>query len=169
MRETLLVQGQTDAIAGFSSTAFFNIKAAGVKPEDIVVMGYPDYGVPLYGNSINVTAAYAEKHPDVVKGFVRASIMGWRDMVKDPKAGIAALKKRDPLLNEQVELDRLQYVLDKALLTPTIKAKGLGTIEPERMATAITLNAEAFKVANPPKAEAIYTTKFLPPQAERLP
>jgi NitT/TauT family transport system substrate-binding protein len=169
MRETLLVQGQTDAITGFSSTAIFNIKAAGVKADDIVVMGYPEYGVPLYGNSINVTAAYAEKNPQAVAGFVRASIAGWRDMVRDPKAGIAALKKRDPLLNEQVELDRLQYVLDKALLTPAIKAKGLGTVDPGRMTQAVALNAEAFKVANPPKPETIYTTKFLPPQAERMP
>ncbi len=169
MRETLLVKGQTDAIAGFSSTAIFNIKAAGVPASDIVVMGYPEYGVGLYGNSLNVTAAYAEKHPDVVAGFVRASIAGWRDMVRDPKAGIAALKKRDPLLNEQVELDRLHYVLDKALLTPAIKAKGLGTVDPARMANALRLSAEAFQVANPPKPDAIYTTKFLPPQSERLP
>ncbi len=169
MRETLLVQGQTDAIAGFSSTAYFNIKAAGVPAADIVVMGYPEYGVELFGNSLNVTAAYAEKHPEVVAGFVRASIAGWRDMVRDPKGGIAALKKRDALLNDQVELDRLQYVLDKALLTPSMKTHGIGYLDPARMEKTITLNAEAFNVANPPKADAIFTTKFLPPQADRMP
>ena len=169
MRETLLVKGQTDAIAGFSSTAFFNIRAAGVPVSDIVVMGYPEYGVALYGNSLNVTKAYADQHPDVVAGFVRATIAGWRDTVRDPKAGIAALKKRDPLLNEQVELDRLQYVLDKSMLTANIKANGLGAIDTERMARAVKINAEAFQVANPPPPEAIYTTKFLPPKSERLP
>jgi NitT/TauT family transport system substrate-binding protein len=169
MRETLLVQGQTDAITGFTSTAIFNIKAAGVPVGDIVTMPYPDYGVPLYGNGLNVTAAYAEKNPKVIEGFVRASIAGWRDMVRDPKGAMASLKKRDPLLNEAVELERLQHVLDKALLTPAIKAKGIGTIEPARMEQAVKINAEAFQVANPPKAETIYTTKFLPPQADRMP
>ncbi|MBI3514752.1 MAG: ABC transporter substrate-binding protein [Proteobacteria bacterium] len=169
MRETLLVQGQTDAITGFTSTAIFNIKNAGVPVGDIVTMPYPEYGVNLYGNSINTTAAYAEKNPQVVAGFVRASIAGWRDMVRDPKGAMAFLKKRDPLINEQLELDRLQHVLDKALLTPAIKAKGLGTVDPERMARAVTINAEAFNVANPPKPETIYTTKFLPPAADRMP
>ncbi|MBV8168410.1 MAG: ABC transporter substrate-binding protein [Alphaproteobacteria bacterium] len=169
MRETLLVQGQTDAIAGFSSTAIFNIKAAGVKPDDIVVMGYPDYGVELYGNGLNTTAAYAEKNPQVIAAFIRATIAGWRDMVRDPKAAIATLKKRDNLLNEEVEYERLQYVLDKALLTPAIKARDIGDVVPERMTKAVTTIAEAFQVANPPKPETIYTTKFLPPQSERLP
>ncbi len=169
MRETLLVQGQTDAITGFTSTAIFNIKAAGVPVGDIVTMPYPEYGVPLYGNGLNVTAAYAEKNPQVIAGFVRATIAGWRDMVRDPKGSMASLKKRDPLLNDAVELERLQHVLDKALLTPAIKAKGIGTIEPERMADAVKINAEAFQVANPPKPETIYTTKFLPPQADRMP
>ena len=169
MRETLLVQGQTDAITGFTSTAIFNIKAAGIPVGDIVTMPYPEYGVPLYGNGLNVTAAYAEKNPQVIAGFVRATIAGWRDMVRDPKGSMASLKKRDPLLNDAVELERLQHVLDKALLTPAIKAKGIGTIEPERMAQAVQINAEAFQVANPPKPETIYTTKFLPPQADRMP
>jgi NitT/TauT family transport system substrate-binding protein len=169
MRETLLVQGQTDAITGFTSTAIFNIKAAGIPVTDIVTMPYPEYGVDLYGNGLNTTAAYAEKNPQVIASFVRATIAGWRDMVRDPKAAMASLKKRDALLNEEVEFERLQHVLDKALLTPAIKANGLGTVVPERMARAVAITAEAFQVANPPKAEAIYTTKFLPPQAERMP
>jgi NitT/TauT family transport system substrate-binding protein len=97
------------------------------------------------------------------------TIAGWRDPVRDPKAGIAALRKRDPLLNDQIELDRPQHVLDRALLTATIKAKCLGTIDPGRMSRALAINAEAFQITNPPAAGAIYTTKFLPPQAERMP
>jgi NitT/TauT family transport system substrate-binding protein len=169
MRETLLVQGQTDGITGFTSTSIFNIKAAGVPVGDIVTMPYPEYGVPLYGNGLNVRAEYAEKNPKVIEGFVRATIAGWKDMVKDPKGAMASLKKRDPLMNEAVELERLQHVLDKALLTPAIKAKGFGNVDPERMVQTVAINAEAFNIANPPKPETIYTTKFLPPAADRMP
>jgi NitT/TauT family transport system substrate-binding protein len=169
LRETLLVQGRVDAIPGFTSTAIFNLKGAGVKPEDIVTLPYVDYGLDLYGNGLVTTAAYAEKHPQVLAAFVRATLSGLREVIRDPKAAITSLKKRDPLLNDQLELDRLQLVLDKAMLTPFVKANGFGTVVPERMARAIVINAEAFGVAEPPKPEAIYTTKFLPPQSERMP
>jgi len=101
--------------------------------------------------------------------FVRATLAGLRDMLRDPKAAMVSLKKRDPLLNDAVELERLQLILDRAMLTPFVKANGFGSVVPERMARAITVNAEAFGVANPPKPETIYTTKFLPPQSERMP
>lgn len=169
LRETLLVQHRVDAIPGFTSTAIFNIKAAGVKPEDIVTLPYVDYGLDLYGNGLVTTAAYAEKHPQVLAGFVRATLSGLREVIRDPKAAIVSLKKRDPLLNDQIELDRLQLVLDKAMLTPFVKANGFGTVVPERMTRAVAINAEAFGVAEPPKPETLYTTKFLPPQSERMP
>jgi len=169
MREALLMQGQLDAITGFISTSVINLKAAGIAPSDIVVMPYAEYGLDLYGNGLMASAAYAEKHPQVLAGFVRATLAGLRDMLRDPKAAMASLKKRDPLLNDAVELERLQLILDRAMLTPFIKANGFGSVVPERMARAVAVNAEAFGVATPPKPEVIYTTKFLPPQSERMP
>jgi len=169
MRETLLMQGQLDAITGFISTAVINLKAAGIAADDIVTMPYAEYGLDLYGNGLIATAAYEAKNPKVLAGFVRATLAGLRDMLRDPKAAMVSLKKRDPLLNDAVELERLQLILDRAMLTPFVKANGFGSVVPERMARAITVNAEAFGVANPPKPEMIYTTKFLPPQSERMP
>jgi NitT/TauT family transport system substrate-binding protein len=55
------------------------------------------------------------------------------------------------------------------MLTPFIKANGFGSVVPERMARAIAVDAEAFGVAKPPAPETLYTTKFLPPQSERMP
>jgi NitT/TauT family transport system substrate-binding protein len=169
MREALLLQGQLDAVTGFVSTAVINLKAAGVSADDIVVMPYGEYGLNLYGNALIATAAYAEKNPKVLTGFVRASLAGLRDMLRDPKAAMASLKKRDPLLNDAVELERLQLILDRAMLTPFIKANGFATVVPERMARAVAVDAEAFGVAKAPAPELLYTTKFLPPQSERMP
>ena len=169
MRETLLIQGQLDAVTGFISTSAINLKAAGVKADDIVAMPYGEYGLDLYGSGLIARAAYAEKNPKVLAGFVRATLTGLRDMLRDPKAGIASLKKRDPLLNDAVELERLQLILERAMLTPFVKAHGFGTVVPERMARGIAVNAEAFGVAHPPKPETLYTTAFLPPQSERMP
>jgi NitT/TauT family transport system substrate-binding protein len=169
MRETLLMTGELDAVTAYTSTAVINLKAAGIPADDIVAMPYPRYGLDLYGNGLVATSAYAEKNPKLLAGFVRASLAGLRDMIRDPTAAIASLKKRDPLLNDQVELERLQLMLDQTMLTPFVKANGFGSVVPERMARAVAVNAEAFGVATPPKPETIYTTKFLPPQSERMP
>jgi NitT/TauT family transport system substrate-binding protein len=169
MRETLLIQGQLDAVTGFISTSVINLKAAGVKAEDIVAMPYGEYGLDLPGSGLIAKASYAEANPKVLQGFVRATLAGLRDMLRDPKAAMASLKKRDPLLNDDVELARLQLILDRTMLTPFFKANGFGSVVPERMARAVKVNAEAFGVANPPSPETLYSVKYLPPQSERMP
>src|SRR5262249_31970777 len=42
----------------------------------------------------------AEK-PDLVKGFLRATMRGWKDAMADPKAGVASLMKAYPETNRE--------------------------------------------------------------------
>jgi NitT/TauT family transport system substrate-binding protein len=169
MREMLLARGQVKAMAGFTSTAYFNLKAAGVPESEIVVLPYSGYGLDLYGSGLITTAEFAEKNPEVLAAFIRATIAGIRRQVGDPKPGIAALKKRDPLLNEELEIARFELIVKNGIITEDVKANGFGTLTPERMAQVISVNAEAYKIANPPRPEDVFTTKFLPPKAQRMP
>lgn len=169
IRESMLAQGQVNAITGFISTSYFNLIAAGVAEEDIVSLPYPDYGLDLYGSAIVTTKAFAEANPDLVRGFVKAVIAGIKDTVADPDAGMAALVERDPLFDPVMEIDRLQLVLDRAMMTDQVKANGLGTIDPARMARAVGVVADAYGIAEPPAAESLYTDAYLPPAAERMP
>lgn len=49
VREPMLAQGKVDAITGFWFSSFMNLKANGVKAEDITVLMMRDFGVDLYG------------------------------------------------------------------------------------------------------------------------
>jgi len=169
LRETMLAQGRVDAITGFVSTSLFNLISAGIKREDMVIMNYADNGVDLYGSAVLVREDYMQKNGDLIKRFIKATIAGTRDTIKDPKAGMATLKKREPLFDEKLELDRWQLVLDYSMLSPEIKKNGFGAVDAQKMAKSITVNAAAYNVANPPPADKIYTLAFLPPQAERMP
>jgi NitT/TauT family transport system substrate-binding protein len=82
---------------------------------------------------------------------------------------VASVLKRDPLLNPAIELDRLNMAIETAILTPYVKANGYGSIDPARMEKLVAINAEAYNVANPPKPDELYSTRFLPPQSERMP
>jgi NitT/TauT family transport system substrate-binding protein len=167
LRETLLVQKQVDGVTGFISTSVFNIKMAGVAPSDLMVYRYNEYGVDLLGSALIVSQAWAEKNPETVRKFVRASIAGTRDALADPKAGMLQLKQRDPLFNEAIELERFEMVRDLTMLTENVKKNGLSAVTPDRLAKSVATVAEAYGVAGKVKAEDVYVDRYLPPAAER--
>jgi NitT/TauT family transport system substrate-binding protein len=169
LRETMLVQGQVDAITGFASTSVFNLTGVGVPADDIVVFSFPDNGLDLYGSTVIVRKDFAEKNPEVVAAFVRATIAGLKAVAKDPDAAAKTLTLVDPLAKIELEKARLKFVLDRSMFTDGIKKAGFGTVDPARMQQSIDVAVAAYKIATPPKAEDVYTTRFLPPVADRMP
>lgn len=168
LREAMLVKKQADAITGFVSTTFFNLKAAGVDPNDIIAFPYADYGLELYGNGIVVREDFAAQNPATVAAFVRGTIAGMLDVMKDPAGGMASLKKRDALLNESLEMDRYKMILERAILTPGVRKNGLGAIDKARLDETIKFVADAFGVKTPPSADQVATERFLPPRERRM-
>lgn len=168
LREPLLVRGEVEAITGFVTSARFNLIGIGVKPEDITVIRYADHGVDLYSNAIIVQPAYAEKNPEVVKGFLRATVKAMNESLTDPLGMSATLKKKDATVNEAFEAERLKFLNELLVTTPHVRANGYSSVVPERMTKAIALVADAYGVAPPPLAT-VYTDRFLPPAAERMP
>ncbi len=168
LREPSLIRGAVNAITGFYFTAFLNLRAAGVNPNDIVAFLYSDFGLPLYGNAIMAPPALLRGNPEAAKGFVRALIRGVKDSITDPDAAIAAIKKRDPLLNEAVEKDRLLLALRSNVLTAEVAKDGFGGVRGERMARAIDTLADAFNLPSKPKWYDVFTDRYLPPKKDRM-
>ena len=167
LREQSLVQGSVDFISGHYFSSMLDLKARGVKFDDIVAMRYVDYGLDVYGNGIVVSQEIA-KNEKAVKGFVAATIKGWRDVIKDNKLGVASAKKRDPLIDDALELERLQLSLQTNILTPYVKANGMGDVEPDRFARSVKLVADAFGLPQAPAPDKVFTDKYLPPKADRM-
>ncbi len=167
LREQSLVQGTVDFISGHYFSSMLDLKARGVKFEDIVAMRYSDFGMDVYGNGIIVSAEML-KDEKAVTGFVRATIKAWREVIANPKAGIAAALKRDPLINEALELERLALSLDTNVLTPFVKANGMGDVDPARFARSVKDVAEAFGLPAAPDPAKVFTGKFLPAKADRM-
>jgi len=168
LREPMLVRGQVDAISGFYFTSLLNLKAQGVNPDDLVIFKYSDYGMAFYSNALIASPAMVKNNPDVLKRFARAVAKGWRDTVKNPPAAIEALKKRDPLINEAVELERLNMVLKDNVLTADVKANGMGVIRKDRMAKAIEQLSDAFALGKVPAVEDVFTDAYMPAKADRM-
>lgn len=167
LRDALLARGGADAVTAFASTTYFNLLSLGQKPEDILVFPLSEYGFELMGNGIIVTTDYAQKNPETIRKFVRATMAGMRDALTDIPAAVQSVLKRDGTANADIEAARFRFMIDRAILTPHVKANGISVVSKERLETLNGFLAEAFELKTAPPAAELYTDAFLPPVAER--
>ncbi len=168
LREQSLVQGSVDFISGHYFSSILDLKARNVGIDDIVALTYSDAGMDVYGNGVIVSPELAANNPKAVTGFIRATIKAWKEVAATPAVGIAAAKKRDPLLNEALETERLAMSLRMNVLTPWVRANGMGDVDPARFARSVKDVAEAFGLPSAPAPEKVFSGQFLPPKAERM-
>jgi len=168
LRETLLARGDVDAITGFYFTSVLNLEARGVKPEDIAVMRYPDFGVELYGNAVIASPKLIAENPKAVEGFLRAFNKALKEVIANPEASIAAVKERDPLIDVALETRRLKLALSHSVVTPEAKLLGLGAVSADRLQRSIAETAEAYALPKVPAGNELFNSAFLPAKAERL-
>jgi NitT/TauT family transport system substrate-binding protein len=166
LRETMLVRGDVDAITGFTFTSLLNLQARGVKNEDMAVLLYPQHGVKLYGNAIIVSDALAKQKPEAVKAFLRAFARAARDVMANPEAAIKAVKERDGLIDEKLELRRLNMAIADAVATPNARAEGFGQVSEARMSLMASQVSDTYGTKNRVDPRAIWNASFLPSRAE---
>jgi NitT/TauT family transport system substrate-binding protein len=170
LRETLLLKGDVDAILGFDSTMYFNFIRQGIAPADIKFLYYSDAGLNIYGNAILASKKILEGNPKATRGFVAATAKGWRDAITDPAAAISALKKRSSLVDEKLELSKLEWLIKNQLRTDESEADGLGGVRAERFAASLATVGLAFELASTPAPAEVFIAEFLPdPAIRRLP
>ncbi|AXV14843.1 ABC transporter substrate-binding protein [Neorhizobium sp. SOG26] len=168
VREPMLAQGQVDAVFGFAFSVILNLKAQGVKDEDIATILMAENGLNLYGNGVTVNADFAEKNPDAVKGFMRALAKGFADAVANPEEGVAAVLKRNETLSKDIELERLNMANAMNIKTPYVVENGFGGIDAERLAASIETLKLSMGLKGNVKPEQIFDASYLPAKEERM-
>jgi NitT/TauT family transport system substrate-binding protein len=161
-REPMLAEGKVAAITGFSFSSVLNLERLGVPKDDISVLLMADYGVDLYGNAIIVNTDFAAQNPQAVTGFLSAVGKGWKDAIATPDVAIAALMKRNPAADAALETQRLQMAIDANVLTDYVVANGMGTVDPERMASAIEQTKTVYEFKAEPDAALYFNSSYLP-------
>ncbi|NKC23271.1 ABC transporter substrate-binding protein [Ochrobactrum oryzae] len=111
LREAVLAGGDADAILGFDSTMYFGLMKAGIKPDEIRFLYYADVGLDLYGNGIILSEKFRTRNPEAAKAVVDVSARAWQAAAADPKAAIAALKVHAPLINADLEEQKLLWLI----------------------------------------------------------
>ena len=165
--DTRFAKGDFDAAAYFFFTGLLNLKARGLGPEQLTVFRFSDFGMKSYGNGLIANPKSMQDAPDAMKAFVKATTRGWIDAIADPKAGAAAIKAREPLANEAIELERLQLIVDGTMKTDETRANGWGAATPARLQATIDETVAAFGLKSSLAVADIWTDRFLPTAADR--
>ncbi|MFT4103100.1 MAG: ABC transporter permease, partial [Burkholderiaceae bacterium] len=84
-----------------------------------------------------------------------------RETLAQPDAALAAVKAREPIINADTE--RARWTITRQyLLTPEVRAHGLGGVQPAVLARQVDEVAEAFALPRKPAPERIFNPAFLP-------
>lgn len=169
LREQMLNRGQVDGVFGFVNTIRFSAQLIGTNADTAYRwILYGDYGMDLYSNAIVVSRQLARDNPAAVAGLLRAINRGVADMLREPDAAVAAVTRREPLINAQVERARLDATVRDEMNHPEIARIGLGDVVDERFTRGIEILAQAQNLPRLPAMGDVFDRRFLPPLAERI-
>lgn len=167
VREPMLAAGEVDAITGTTSSSPITLRAKGVPADDIVALLMAERGLKLYGSAIIFNTKVLAEKPAAVKNFLRAYVRGLKETLDDPASAVNSVVRRIGGTTREVELERLRVTIRDSILTPEVRANGLGGVDPERFAEALEQIGIAYSYKNKPTLTDIFDPGFLPPVEER--
>ncbi|MEL6920357.1 MAG: ABC transporter substrate-binding protein [Pseudomonadota bacterium] len=169
LREQMLSTKQVEGVFGYVNTIRFSAKLSGMDPDsDLRFISYGDYGMDLYSNGMIVSKALASENPDIVRGMNMAINKGVADTLADMDEAIEAVARREPLINKEVEKERLIATLRDEMGHEEMATTGLGGVDDARFKKAIDIVVEADGLPRTPAMEEIFTSEFLPPQDQKI-
>ena len=139
---------------GFDEPVIIRARKEGKK---LVFVRWEDYGWKVYGNGIVVHPDTVKKESKLVADFVSATMDGHAYAVEHPEEAVNILLRTNPEGDREHGRLGTLFMLD-ALLTKAAPEKGIGYMEPDRMAFQIKLMSDLLKFP-PPKDG--YTNRFI--------
>jgi NitT/TauT family transport system substrate-binding protein len=165
LRQPILIKGDADAAAGHRFTILVGLRALGVKDDEVTIFPFADWGVRAFGNSVVVKKQWAAAHPDAMRGFLKCTASAIKLTIANPQQAIAWLKKYNSLINEDSELQGLQFSNNLAIITDETKKNGLSTFSKARLDEILTQVSDALQIKKPAPDD-IWDAEYLPPASE---
>jgi ABC-type nitrate/sulfonate/bicarbonate transport system substrate-binding protein len=164
-RDNVMVRGDVDAATYFHDSAISLF--ARMKQEELSVLKYADAGVNLYGNAILASSNMIAQNPRVVAAFLRATNRAIVETFANPAPSIAAMRQREPILDERMELERWSVTAQYVGAADT-RSHGLGDIRKLTLEQQVDEVADVFGLKVKPSSDAIFNTSMLPSRSERM-
>ena len=152
---SLLATGRVDGIGQF--TVGQPLLAAAVKPKKLVRFAYKDAGLDYYGNGIIATEQTIKEDPELLKGFIRATLKGMRDAFADPAAAGEIMHKYHKEVSAEVAEGETEKVRELA----EVSGQTIGVIEEARIQRTIEVMQKAYPMKQPVKPQDMFVPGFV--------
>jgi NitT/TauT family transport system substrate-binding protein len=126
---------------------------------------YADYGVHFNASSLATTSTMLATKPEVVRGFVAATVKGIEEAMKNPEAAVDALAANQPTVagNRELMIGQMKG-LGNFLHSDRTKGKPTLWLSPEDVASTLEVAKRLRKTAENLQVNDLFTNDFLPKQ-----
>ncbi|ADL55878.1 PAS domain S-box protein [Gallionella capsiferriformans] len=123
----LLGKKQIDVISGYLTDQPFYFKEKGIK---INIINPQNYGIDFYGDMLFTSTRELRDHPERVKRFRQASLLGWQYAMAHPEEMIQLIRNK---YHSKLSVEHLRFEAREAkkLILPGVIP--IGQIQPERI------------------------------------
>jgi NitT/TauT family transport system substrate-binding protein len=153
-----LAEKRVDAVADYTTGLPFYEKAIG--KGNAVMLPWADHGFDMYSMSIIASEKTMKERGPVLKAFLEASYLGWRDVMSDPKSALEIFKKRVPEIDLSIIEPNMMMGLD-LMKTDRYAKNGIGWMEERKMCDSVDLVNTYMGVPTKVECKAVYTNEFL--------
>lgn len=167
IRDSMLLMGEVDGVVGYDYTSVFNFIGNGIDPEEVNILYFSEFGFDFPGNALIASQQMVAEEPELCTSVSLGVARAWRATYDDPKASIDSTVAKEPMLDADVELQRIKFILETHLETASVRENGIGHFNPARIDTGLELIAEGYGWESKPKISDFFDDRFLPSIEER--
>jgi NitT/TauT family transport system substrate-binding protein len=153
-----LAEKRVDAVADYTTGLPFYEKAMG--KGNAIMLPWADHGLDMYSMSIIASEKTMKERGPVLKAFLEASYLGWRDVMSDPKSALEIFKKRVPEIDLSIIEPNMMMGLE-LMKTDRYAKNGIGWMEEKKMCDSVDLVNTYMGVPTKVECKAVYTNEFL--------
>ena len=153
-----LAEKRVDSVGDYTTGLPFYEKAMG--KGNAVMMPWAEHGFDMYSMSIIASEKTMKDRPKVLRAFLEASYMGWRDVMEDPKSALEIFKKRVPEIDLSIIEPNMKMGLD-LMKTDRYAKNGIGWMDDKKMCQSVDLVNTYMGVPTKVDCKAVYTNEFL--------
>jgi len=89
------IEGDLDVASAMIYNEYHVLLEAGIKPEELRIIDYADYGLDFPGDVLFTSRKMVEQSPELCARILRASLQGWRYAIAHPEEAADIVLKHD--------------------------------------------------------------------------
>jgi NitT/TauT family transport system substrate-binding protein len=154
-----LSEKRADAVPDYTTGQPYWEKAVG--KDNLVRMPWTQYGFDTYSMSIVASEKTINERPKVLRDFLAASYLGWRDVMENPRAALEIFKKRVPDIDLALIEPNLALGLD-LMRTDRFAQHGIGWMDRAKMCRTVeVINSYMPNMPRKVGCDEVFTNDFL--------